>query len=88
VIKHGIKASGMPAWGKSMGDEYIWGLVAFLQQLPKLDAAGYKTLVASSGGHSHGGTGSGEHHHHDEAGEGHHDEDETEHRHDDAAIGK
>jgi mono/diheme cytochrome c family protein len=88
VIKHGIKASGMPAWGKSMGDEYIWGLVAFLQQLPKLDAAGYKTLVASSGGHSHGGTGSGEHHHHDEGGEGHHHEDETEHRHDDAAIGK
>lgn len=30
TIKHGTKASGMPAWGKSMGDEYIWGLVAFL----------------------------------------------------------
>ena len=28
VIKHGIKATGMPAWGKSMGDEYIWGMVA------------------------------------------------------------
>lgn len=55
VIKHGIKASGMPAWGKSMDDEYIWNMVAFLQQLPKLDAAQYKVLVASSGGHSHGG---------------------------------
>jgi mono/diheme cytochrome c family protein len=78
VIKHGIKASGMPAWGKSMGDEYIWGMVAFLQQLPKLDAAHYKALVASSGGHSHGGGESGEHHHHDEAAEEHH--------HDDAAT--
>lgn len=55
VIKHGIKASGMPAWGMSMSDDYIWNMVAFLQQLPKLDAAQYQALVASSGGHSHGG---------------------------------
>lgn len=54
VIKHGIKASGMPAWGKSMEDEYIWNMVAFLQELPKLDAARYQALVSSSGGHSHG----------------------------------
>jgi len=55
VIKHGIKATGMPAWGKSMGDPYIWGMVAFLNQLPKMDAQQYQALVASSGGHEHGG---------------------------------
>ncbi len=55
VIKHGVKASGMPAWGGSMDDEYIWGLVAFLQVLPKLDEASYQAMVASSSGHSHGG---------------------------------
>jgi mono/diheme cytochrome c family protein len=55
TIKHGIKASGMPAWGKSMDDTYIWNMVAFVQQLPALDAAGYRALVARSGGHSHGG---------------------------------
>lgn len=55
VIKHGIKATGMPAWGGSMEDDYIWGMVALLQQLPELDAARYQALVASSGGHSHGG---------------------------------
>lgn len=55
IIKHGIKSTGMPAWGKSMGDEHIWGMVAFLQQLPNLDAAQYRALVASSSGHSHGG---------------------------------
>lgn len=55
VVKHGIKASGMPAWGKRMSDEYVWDLVAFVQQLPTLDAAHYKALVASSGGHAHGG---------------------------------
>ena len=55
VIKHGIKASGMPAWGQSMGDEYIWNMAAFLQELPQLDAGEYAALVASSGGHEHGG---------------------------------
>lgn len=55
TIKHGIKATGMPAWGKSMGDPYIWGMVAFMQQLPTLDAQQYQTLVASSSGHQHGG---------------------------------
>lgn len=55
VIKHGIKASGMPAWGKSMGDAYIWNMVAFLKVLPNLDAGQYKAMVASSGGHAHGG---------------------------------
>lgn len=55
VIKHGIKASGMPAWGKSMDDPYIWGMVAFLQVLPKLSPEQYLVMVASSGGHSHGG---------------------------------
>jgi len=55
VTKHGIKASGMPAWGRSMDDDYIWGMVAFLQRLPKLDKPAYDAIVASSGGHSHGG---------------------------------
>lgn len=55
VTKHGIKASGMPAWGKSMKDEYIWGMVAFLQQIPKLSPEQYQAMVAGSGGHSHGG---------------------------------
>lgn len=96
VIKHGIKASGMPAWGKSMQDQYIWGMVAFLQQLPKLDDAHYDALVASSGGHSHGGGESGEHHHDDEGTEGHHhdmteaphpDEGEDAAHHDDSMEG-
>ncbi len=63
VIKHGIKASGMPAWGGSIGDDYIWNLAAFLQQLPKLDRPKYDALVAASGGHSHGGGETGGHAH-------------------------
>ncbi|MCG4452869.1 c-type cytochrome [Pseudomonas sp. MMS21-TM103] len=77
IIKHGIKASGMPAWGKSMADPYIWGLVAFMKKLPDLDAQQYRTLVASSAGHQHGG-GESEMHNHEgqhnsaEAGADHH----------------
>lgn len=55
VIKHGIKASGMPAWGRSMDDEYIWNMAAFLQHLPKLNAEQFQAMVDSSGGHEHGG---------------------------------
>lgn len=55
AIKHGIKASGMPAWGKSMADEHIWGLVALIRQLPGMNPPQYRALVASSEGHSHGG---------------------------------
>ena len=61
VIKHGIKASGMPSWSKGgMEDEAIWDMVAFLQQMPALKAEQYAALVESSDGHSHGGTASGE----------------------------
>jgi mono/diheme cytochrome c family protein len=81
VIKHGIKASGMPAWGKSMNDDYVWNMVAFLQALPKLDDRGYRSMVAQSGGHSHGGGethGAGEPDDHgEEQGEHHHDHAET-----------
>jgi hypothetical protein len=56
VIKHGIKASGMPAWSKGgIEDEAIWDIVAFLQTLPTLTADQYVALVESSDGHSHGG---------------------------------
>lgn len=80
VIKHGIKASGMPAWGKSMNDDYVWNMVAFLQALPRLDEARYQSMVAQSGGHSHGGGethGAGEPDDHS-AGEGDHHHDHAE----------
>src|SRR3546814_11168527 len=60
----------MPAWGKNMGDEYIWNMAAFLQVLPTLDATAYKELVDSSEGHSHGG-GETQGHHDDEKAEDH-----------------
>jgi mono/diheme cytochrome c family protein len=58
VIKHGLKMSGMPAWGKSMDDGSIWGMVAFLQRLPEMSEHEYHEMVESSEGHTHG---SGDH---------------------------
>jgi mono/diheme cytochrome c family protein len=87
TIKHGIKASGMPAWGRSIDDESIWNLAAFVQALPKLDAARYAALVEASGGHSHGaGDMGGMDHDHDHDHElDHHHDHEGAQSHDHAA---
>jgi mono/diheme cytochrome c family protein len=69
VIKHGIKASGMAAWGRHMGDDDIWSVVALLQQLPRLDDPAYDALVGASGGHVHE---PGSHRHEHGAEEAHH----------------
>ena len=51
VIKHGIKMTGMPAWGVTHSDEEIWNMVAFLQRLPQLSPPQYRAVVASGGEH-------------------------------------
>jgi mono/diheme cytochrome c family protein len=62
VIKHGIKMSGMPAWGKTHNDSSIWGLVAFLQKLPELTSAQYQALAKTESEVHHQHT-QGEHDH-------------------------
>jgi mono/diheme cytochrome c family protein len=47
TIKHGVKLSAMPAWGKTHSDELIWDMVAFIERLPKMSAQQYKSAVAS-----------------------------------------
>jgi mono/diheme cytochrome c family protein len=51
IIKHGIKMSGMSAWGKTHSDDEIWNMVALLQKLPKLTPGEYKMLVGIAAGH-------------------------------------
>lgn len=61
IIKHGLKMSGMPAWGLTHEDERIWSMVAFLRKLPGMTPLQYQQLVESGGGgHSHVGTEGGE----------------------------
>ena len=48
VVKHGMKMSGMPAWGVTHNDELLWDIVAFLQKLPELTPDQYQALVRSA----------------------------------------
>lgn len=48
AIKHGIKMTGMAAWGPTHNDTLIWDMVAFLQKLPGMTAAQYQQTVKSA----------------------------------------
>jgi mono/diheme cytochrome c family protein len=48
AIKHGIKMTAMPAWGRTHGDELIWDMVAFVRQLPKMSPAQYQAAIKSA----------------------------------------
>ncbi|SRR6266508_2674713 len=48
VVKHGLKMSGMPAWGVTHNDELLWDIVAFLRKLPELTPDQYQALVKSA----------------------------------------
>jgi mono/diheme cytochrome c family protein len=45
IIKHGIKMSAMPAWGKTMDDAAIWDVVAFVRKMPSLTREEYQELA-------------------------------------------
>lgn len=45
AIKHGIMASGMPAWGASHDDGRMWAMVAFIRSLPELNESQYTMLT-------------------------------------------
>jgi mono/diheme cytochrome c family protein len=79
VIKHGVKLTAMPAWGRSHDDAAIWDMVAFVRQLPKLDEAQFEAMAGSAGDDGHGG--GQEHHHHEAAAADDHDGDHD-HDHD------
>jgi mono/diheme cytochrome c family protein len=94
VIKHGVKLTAMPAWGKTHSDDAIWGLVAFVKKLPELTPEQYRQMVGDAGEAEHGEHEHG--HHHDEASPSddaskddasheHEHEHEHEHGHDDAS---
>jgi mono/diheme cytochrome c family protein len=53
VLKHGIKMTGMPAWGPTHDDILLWDIVAFIQKLPSLTPEQYQAIVKTFGeGHN------------------------------------
>ena len=45
IIKHGIKMSAMPAWGKTLDDAAIWDVVAFVRKMPSMTPEDYQQLA-------------------------------------------
>ena len=50
MIKHGVKLSAMPAWGKTHDDQLIWDMVSFIRTLPKMSSAQYQAAIATAPG--------------------------------------
>jgi mono/diheme cytochrome c family protein len=45
IVKHGIKMSAMPAWGKTLDDAAIWDVVAFVRKMPGMSNEDYRQLL-------------------------------------------
>ena len=52
IAKQGVKMSGMPAFGPTHDDQTLWGVAAFVKQLPGMDAARYSAMGAAQSGSS------------------------------------
>jgi mono/diheme cytochrome c family protein len=50
IVKHGIKMSGMPAFGPTHDDRELLQIVAFVRQLPHLKGDEYLAMVRAGGG--------------------------------------
>jgi mono/diheme cytochrome c family protein len=45
IVKHGIKMSAMPAWSKTLDDDAIWDVVAFVRKMPGMTPQDYQQLA-------------------------------------------
>jgi cytochrome c553 len=45
IVKHGIKMSAMPAWGKTLDDAAIWDIVSFIRKMPDMNVDRYRQLT-------------------------------------------
>lgn len=55
IVRHGIKMTGMPAFGDTHGAETIRNIAAFVKALPQMSAEQYAAFEAAGGHHGGGG---------------------------------
>jgi mono/diheme cytochrome c family protein len=48
VTRHGIRMTGMPAWGPTHNDDELLALVALVMEFPDMDGAAYASLLAEA----------------------------------------
>jgi mono/diheme cytochrome c family protein len=51
IVKHGVKMTGMPAWGVTHDDQLLWDVVSFVRKLPQLTPEQYEALVKNAPKH-------------------------------------
>lgn len=44
IVRHGIKFTGMPAFGSTQDEEKLWDIVALVKKLPELSPEEYRNL--------------------------------------------
>jgi hypothetical protein len=76
VTRHGIRMTGMPAWGLTHTDAELWELVALVLRFPEMTGADYEALLAAA-------REAGLEHHHDHEDHGHDHGHEHHHPHPD-----
>lgn len=54
IVKHGLKMTGMPAFGPTHDEKTLWSIAAFVNELPTMTAEEYAAFESGhNGGHSH-----------------------------------
>ena len=60
IVKHGIKMTGMPAFGPTHKDEEVWGLAALANEMHEISPEQYRQTMQAAGlegekglGHTH-----------------------------------
>ena len=48
VAKHGIRMTGMPAWGATHRDDELWAVTAFVLRLPTMSVDAYRAFETES----------------------------------------
>jgi hypothetical protein len=70
IVKHGIKMTGMPAFGPTHEEEILWSLTAIAKKIPRMTAEQYRKQVMAVRSEDENGHG---HTHEDSENENHHD---------------
>lgn len=55
IVEHGIKLTGMPAFGPTHSEEELWDIVAFAENVPRMDPEQYRRMarMENETGHRH-----------------------------------
>jgi mono/diheme cytochrome c family protein len=64
VVKHGIKMTGMPAFGPTHEEAKLWSVVAFVRRLPELQPEVYRAMLQTTEANEEKDSNQGEHQQH------------------------